>query len=677
MPSAATELASSKMHWGEGKNSRGVIITGNIDIEFYALDGTADMVITPERAFEGERFEKFKEVAAAAKAGMSMMIGQVTHPGRQVQARVNKAALSASRFPAWGFAHAAEYLHKAGFDGIELHAANGYLLSQGSGVTPDDAKELRKALDDFGFDYVELSGGTNIEPLDASDVSVMQTLNADFEAWRKQAIADGDKMEYIRAAQYSGPQTIENDGHNKSSGSHQIMRDLVRSNGAIPDSDYISVATCTPLLELRTTDGISSCGSTWMPRENVFIAGGGEERVGFGSAVQTFCDAADGQTVASNGYLSMATEVFQSGGKNPETYGVIGFVYFEVHNKQSDDHKVEADSCKKYLNALSADGGKCSGKENTDTEGGTWQVGNEAVSYHALGEQVPPTQDALNKLYTKEALVAQTVNTDNGAPLDPWPLDSLNKVHPAACHSHNDYDQAVPLFLALSAGCVGIEADVYASGGDAIIGHDAPKAGRTLKSQYIGPLRAILDHNNGGSPGSKGVFAAAPDQSLDLLIDFKSSDTKTLDYVVTALQPLRDGGYLSYYDGSRFVEKQVTVSCSGDAPFDRISTGDGVPKRDVFYDAKLDAWDSKYDSTNSNYASASFESAIGNPGSASSFTQDQKDKVSQQVSTAHGAGLKVRYWDLPGDYMWEPLEALEVDRLNADDMSDTARLPRI
>lgn len=33
--------------------------------------------------------------------------------------------------------------------------------------------------------------------------------------------------------------------------------------------------------------------------------------------------------------------------------------------------------------------------------------------------------------------------------------------------------------------------------------------------------------------------------------------------------------------------------------------------------------------------------------------------------------------DLPGDYMWEPLAALGVDRLNADDMYDTARLPRI
>ncbi|KAH6876331.1 hypothetical protein B0T10DRAFT_414533 [Thelonectria olida] len=221
--------------WGEGKNNWGVIITGNVDIEFDSLDGIADMVITPECPPEGERFEKFKQVASAAKVDGSLIVAQVTHPGRQVQARVNPVAISASDVQlepkmgmtfgkphaatkdelariVEGFAHAAEYLHKAGFDGIELHAAHGYLLSQflsrttnkrtdeygpqtiesrmrliseiagaiksrvpsdfivaaklnsvefqDGGVTPDDAKELCETLEKLGFDFVELSGGT-------------------------------------------------------------------------------------------------------------------------------------------------------------------------------------------------------------------------------------------------------------------------------------------------------------------------------------------------------------------------------------------------------------------------------------------------------------------------------------------------------------------------------------
>lgn len=302
-----------------------------------------------------------------------------------------------------------------------------------------------------------------------------------------------------------------------------------------------------------------------------------------------------------------------------------------------------AADCVNYLNTLSADGGKCSGADNKDTKGGTYQVGNEDVSYHALAETVPPVQDALNKLLPTTVLQTQSVNKGGSAPLSPWPFDSLNGVHATSCHSHNDYDQSIPLFTALSAGCAGVEADVWYSNGDAEIGHTSPASGRTLRAQYIDPIKAILDHNNGGQSGDIGVYAASPDQTFDLLIDFKTDDAETLDVVVTALQPLRDGGYLSYFDGTNYIQKQVTVSCSGEADFARISTGDGVPNRDLFYDAKLDPWDTSYNSQNSNYASVSFKTSIGNPGSVDSFSQEQKDKVTGQVNTAHDAGLIVRY----------------------------------
>lgn len=64
-----------------------------------------------------------------------------------------------------------------------------------------------------------------------------------------------------------------------------------------------------------------------MPRNDVAIAQGTDRRRGFSTAVQVFCDAADGKTVPAGGYLSMATEVFLNGGKDASTNGVVGYVY--------------------------------------------------------------------------------------------------------------------------------------------------------------------------------------------------------------------------------------------------------------------------------------------------------------------------------------------------------------
>ncbi|KAI9150365.1 NADH-dependent flavin oxidoreductase nadA [Paramyrothecium foliicola] len=250
------ELIELYRRWGEGENSWGVITTGCIDIDFHTLTGAGTTVITPDCPMEGPRFEKFKAWAQAAKCNGSLLIGEVTHPGRQVLADINPKAISASDVylgkltspnsnrrtsidaacvstePRNGktygrpraatkkdiagvvrrFAYAAEYLEKAGFDGIMLHGAHGYLISQflsratnlrtdeygvqttenrlrlvsdmaaairarvspsfilaaklnsvefqDGGVTVDEAREACGHLETLGFDFVELSGGS-------------------------------------------------------------------------------------------------------------------------------------------------------------------------------------------------------------------------------------------------------------------------------------------------------------------------------------------------------------------------------------------------------------------------------------------------------------------------------------------------------------------------------------
>jgi 2,4-dienoyl-CoA reductase-like NADH-dependent reductase (Old Yellow Enzyme family) len=219
--------------WGEGEF--GVILTGNIMIEYDHLEAAGNPIIPRGSPYEGERFEAFKEMATQSKKHGSLIVGQVSHPGRQVTETIQKNPISASDVQLEGnvmgmtfakpraateedinnviegFAHSAEYLEKAGYDGIQLHGAHGYLLAQflspttnhrtdkygGSlenrariiteigkeirrrtssnfvlgiklnsvefqdkGFDTEEAATLCKLLEDNSFDFVELSGGT-------------------------------------------------------------------------------------------------------------------------------------------------------------------------------------------------------------------------------------------------------------------------------------------------------------------------------------------------------------------------------------------------------------------------------------------------------------------------------------------------------------------------------------
>lgn len=131
--------------WGEGQI--GTILTGNTMIDPEHIGAPGDLIIPPNSGFEGERFEAFKSLAEGAKRHGSLLLGQISHPGRQSPSHVQKYPISSSDVKLEGkpmgmtfekpraasledikqivdgFAYAAEYLHRAGFDGIELHGA--------------------------------------------------------------------------------------------------------------------------------------------------------------------------------------------------------------------------------------------------------------------------------------------------------------------------------------------------------------------------------------------------------------------------------------------------------------------------------------------------------------------------------------------------------------------------
>lgn len=81
-------------HWGESKI--GTIVTGNIMIEYDQLESPGNAIIPPDAIFEGERFEAFRDWATECVKHGSILIGQVCHPGRQVDQSIQKNPISAS-----------------------------------------------------------------------------------------------------------------------------------------------------------------------------------------------------------------------------------------------------------------------------------------------------------------------------------------------------------------------------------------------------------------------------------------------------------------------------------------------------------------------------------------------------------------------------------------------------
>jgi 2,4-dienoyl-CoA reductase-like NADH-dependent reductase (Old Yellow Enzyme family) len=80
--------------WGEG--GFGQILTGNIMIDYDQLEAMGNPIVPRDAEFSGPRFDAFKDLATAAKAHGSLIVGQVSHPGRQVENRINPNPISAS-----------------------------------------------------------------------------------------------------------------------------------------------------------------------------------------------------------------------------------------------------------------------------------------------------------------------------------------------------------------------------------------------------------------------------------------------------------------------------------------------------------------------------------------------------------------------------------------------------
>lgn len=141
------ELLRMYQAWADG--GTGLFLTGNVMVDARGMTGPGGVVLEDDR-----NLERFKQWAQVSRSGGAQAWMQISHPGRQMMAALGQQTWSASSIALdmgnlsnkfsipremtvadidelqRRFVTTAKLAEQAGFSGVQIHAAHGYLLSQ-------------------------------------------------------------------------------------------------------------------------------------------------------------------------------------------------------------------------------------------------------------------------------------------------------------------------------------------------------------------------------------------------------------------------------------------------------------------------------------------------------------------------------------------------------------------
>ncbi|HEY5511186.1 MAG TPA: phosphatidylinositol-specific phospholipase C/glycerophosphodiester phosphodiesterase family protein [Prolixibacteraceae bacterium] len=225
-------------------------------------------------------------------------------------------------------------------------------------------------------------------------------------------------------------------------------------------------------------------------------------------------------------------------------------------------------------------------------------------------------------------------------------------------HSHNDYEQKTPFFLAYNAHFGSIEADIWAVDGELFVAHARNKITpeKTMDQLYIQPIVTLFKQNNGQAwTNSKATF--------QLLIDLKTGTEPTLSLLVEKLKK-----YPEVFDPS-LNKNAVRVTITGNRP--DPSKFSNYPSF-IFFDGNISL---KYDAEqlkrvgiySENLGKYTFWKGL------EAIPAKEELRLKQIIDSVHSIKKMIRFWNAPDmPEAWIKLMSLKVDYINTDHIPELA-----
>jgi len=219
-------------------------------------------------------------------------------------------------------------------------------------------------------------------------------------------------------------------------------------------------------------------------------------------------------------------------------------------------------------------------------------------------------------------------------------------------HSHNDYEQTTPFYLAYNAQFGSIEADIWAVEGQLYVAHDKTEitATNTLDHLYIEPIVALFKKYGGR-------VSVDPSYTFQLLIDLKTEVEPTLTLLTEKLKK-----YPEVFD-PKVNKNAVRITITGNRPdpsrfreYPDFIFFDGNIKRK--YDAEQLKRVGIYSENLAVFTSWKGKDAI---------PEKEEIRLKQIIDSVHEINKRIRFWNAPDTpEAWKILMKLKVDLINTD-----------